>query len=231
MNRENVNDSTATGTSGRTGEDRFIRETGLAAEIAGIAGPVAESLGFRLVRVLIGGGVDGQTIQIMAERPDGTMAIEDCEAISRDLSAVLDTYDPMPDAYRLEVSSPGIDRPLVRASDFEDWQGYEARVELKEAVSGRKRWRGELEGFEDGEVRMICEIEGQGPQVVGFPISMITEAKLMLTDELVRESLRSNNQDKKQARKQDRSKSARKDNGKPGKTARAQSPGPIKTSE
>ena len=172
-----------------TQSPRFFRETGLAGQVAQIAEPVIEGLGYRLVRVKIS-GQDGQTVQIMAERPDGSMTVEDCETISRDLSAVLDTFDPLPGAYRLEISSPGIDRPLVRASDFEDWAGYEARVELNEAVSGRKRWRGDLEGLIDGEVRMVCEIDGMGPQTVGFPLELVAEARLVLTDDLIREALR-----------------------------------------
>lgn len=182
---------------------RFIRETGIAAEIASMVEPVLEGLGYRLVRVMIS-GQDGQTVQIMAERPDGTMAIEDCETVSRNLSPLLDTFDPISGAYRLEISSPGIDRPLVRPGDFEDWQGYEARVELKEAVDGRKRWRGEIEGFEAGEVRMICEIEGadgsKSPHVVGFPVGMVAEAKLMLTDDLIRDALRRDNKNRKTGR-------------------------------
>ena len=187
--------------SGIASEPRFIRETGQAGEIAGVVEPVLEGLGYRLVRVVMS-GQDGQTLQIMAERPDGSMTIEDCETVSRDLSPILDTFDPVSGAYRLEVSSPGIDRPLVRASDFETWSGFEARVELKQAVSGRKRWRGELEGIEADEVRMICEIEDpEGPKgsdgkgkvghhTVGFPVAMVAEAKLVLTDDLVREALR-----------------------------------------
>ena len=173
-------------------EPRFIHETGVAAEIASVVEPVLQGLGYRLVRIAIS-GQDGQTLQIMAERPDGTMTIEDCETVSRDLSPVLDTFDPVTGAYRLEISSPGIDRPLVRASDFDGWSGFEARVELKQAVSGRKRWRGELEGFEGDEVRMICEFDDAdgkpARQVVGFPIAMVSEAKLMLTDELIRDAL------------------------------------------
>src|SRR5690606_5841407 len=130
---------------------RFIRETGLAAEIAELVEPTVEDLGFRLVRVQILGR-DGPTVQIMAERPGGTITIEDCEEISRQLSPLLDAHDPLRGSYRLEVSSPGIDRPLVRPSDFEDWAGHEAKIELKELVGGRKRYRGVLEGFEDGEV-------------------------------------------------------------------------------
>ncbi|MGE0626617.1 MAG: ribosome maturation factor RimP [Hyphomicrobiaceae bacterium] len=191
----------------RAAGKRFIRETGLAAEIAGIAEPVLEGLGFRLVRVQVSGR-DGVTIQIMAERPDGTMTIEDCEAVSRDLSAVLDTFDPVHGSYRLEVSSPGIDRPLVRPSDFEDWQGSEARIELKEAVGGRKRWRGELEGFEDGEVRLICDIEGEdgatSRQVVGFPVALIADAKLVMTDDLIRNALARSNRERKAARQSKR---------------------------
>ena len=194
MNRETGEPANVDGGAKRPDNDRFYRETGLASEIARIAEPVLEGLGFRLVRVQISGqagGKEGQIIQIMAERPDGSMTITDCETVSRDVSAVLDSLDPVRSAYRLEVSSPGIDRPLVRPSDFDDWAGHEARIELKELVSGRKRWRGELEGIEDGEVRVVCDIEGQGLQTVGFPIALIAEAKLMLTDDLVREALRS----------------------------------------
>ena len=168
---------------------RFIRETGLAAEIAALVEPALEDLGFRLVRVQVHGR-DGPTVQVMAERPSGTITIDDCEAISRDLSPLLDAHDPVPGSYRLEISSPGIDRPLVRPSDFEDWAGYEARIELKESVGGRKRFRGILEGYEDGEVRMECTLDQQGTQVLGFPVDLIAEAKLVLTDELVREALR-----------------------------------------
>ncbi len=169
---------------------RFVIEHGQAGEIATIAEPILEGLGFRLVRVKISGGEAGPIVQVMAERPDGTMAIEDCETVSRDLSAVFDTFDPISGAYRLEVSSPGIDRPLVRPSDFEDWSGHEVKIELKEPVSGRKRWRGEIEGLFEGEARVVCEIEGMGPQTVGFPVSLIAEARLVLTDALIREALR-----------------------------------------
>lgn len=178
-------------------EARFNQETGLALEIAALAEPVLASLGFRLVRVQISGR-DGQTVQIMAERPGGTMRIEDCEAISRELSPLLDAYDPLPGSYRLEVSSPGIDRPLVRASDFVDWRGYEAKVELKAPVGGRKRHRGVLQGYEHGEVRMASELE-EGRQVIGFPVNLIADAKLVLTDELVRETLRRAKRDRKHA--------------------------------
>lgn len=169
---------------------RFALEHGQAGEIATIAEPILEGLGYRLVRVKISGGEAGPIVQVMAERPDGTMAIEDCETVSRDLSAVFDTFDPISGAYRLEVSSPGIDRPLVRPSDFDDWSGHEVKIELKEPVSGRKRWRGEIEGLVEGEARVVCEIEGLGQQTVGFPVSLIAEARLVLTDALIREALR-----------------------------------------
>ena len=109
--------------------------------------------------------------------------------ISRQVSPLLDVNDMIPDAYRLEISSPGIDRPLVRPSDFEDWAGHEAKLELKEPIDGRKRFRGELEGFEDGEVRLVCELDGRGRQHLGFPISLVSDAKLVLTDDLIREAL------------------------------------------
>ena len=133
-------------------QDRYFRESGPAADLAALVEPVLADLGFRLVRVQLS-GKEGQTLQIMAERPDGTMSVGDCELVSKQLSPVLDAYDPLPGAYRLEISSPGIDRPLVRPSDFEDWAGFEARIELNQPVNGRKRFRGVLEGFEDGEVR------------------------------------------------------------------------------
>lgn len=158
---------------------RFIRETGPARQIADLAEPVLEELGFRLVRVKLSGR-DGGTVQIMAERPSGEMSVEDCAAISRRLSPVLDAYDPMPGRYRLEVSSPGIDRPLVRPRDFAIWVGHEAKLELKELVDGRKRFRGVIEGVEGGEVRLKVELDGKSePVVVGLPFSLISEAKLV----------------------------------------------------
>src|SRR5690606_24581706 len=111
-------------------DDRFIQETGLASDVARLVEPVLDSLGFRLVRIEISGR-DGKTVQIMAERPDGSMTIDDCEAVSKAVSPVLDVADVVADSYRLEVSSPGIDRPLVRPSDFVDWAGSEAKIELQ----------------------------------------------------------------------------------------------------
>ena len=168
--------------------DRFIREAGLAGRVAAIIEPALKDRGFRLVRVAISGG-EAKTVQVMAERTDGTMTIEDCEAISRDISPLLDVHDPITGFYRLEVSSPGIDRPLVRPTDFEDWAGYEAKIELKEPIGGRKRFRGTLEGFEDGEVRIDTDLGDAGRSVIGLPVGLIAEAKLVLTDELIREAL------------------------------------------
>lgn len=171
------------------GERRFVRETGAAGEIAALAEPVLEDIGFRLVRVTVSGR-DGGTVQIMAERPDGTMSVDDCAEASRRLSPLLDAHDPMPGRYHLEVSSPGIDRPLVRPEDFETWAGCEAKVELNEAVDGRKRFRGRIEGFADGEVRLEVAPEGDdGPRVMGFPAGMIATAKLVMSDDLLKTAL------------------------------------------
>jgi ribosome maturation factor RimP len=175
--------------SGQLSDARFIGETGLAGQIATIVEPVLADLGFRLVRV-VSSGRNGSTVQIMAERPDGMLTVEECAEISRRLSPVLDVHDPIQGQYTLEVSSPGIDRPLVRPSDFEAWAGYEAKIELKEPISGRKRFRGMLEGVEHDEVRIEVDLDQLGRQVVGLPIGLVGEARLVLTDELIREALR-----------------------------------------
>jgi len=168
---------------------RFLRETGVAAEVATVVEPVLEDLGFRLVRIKIQGGAADKIVQLMAERPDGTITIDDCEVISKQISPVLDVADPVVGAYRLEVSSPGIDRPLVRPSDFEDWSGHEAKIELIEPVDGRRKFKGVLEGFEDGEVRLKADTGEHGVQHLGLPVNLISDAKLVLTDELIREAL------------------------------------------
>src|SRR4026208_1801449 len=156
---------------------RFARETGPARVIADLAEPVLEELGFRLVRVKVSGR-DGGTVQIMAEKPTGEMTVEDCATISRRLSPVLDAYDPMPGHSRLDGYSPGSGRPLVRPSDFALWAGHEAKVELKELVDGRKRFRGVSEGVEDDEARLRIELEGKDELVtVGLPFSLISEAR------------------------------------------------------
>ncbi len=169
-------------------DDRFLRETGVAASVVLLIEPVLTDMGFRLVRVTVGGR-DSPILQIMAERPDGTITIDECEQISRQVSAVLDVHDVISAAYRLEISSPGIDRPLVRMQDFEDWAGYEAKIELSQPVDGRKRFRGKIEGYEGDEVRIECDLDQIGITVLGFPAALIADARLVLTDELVREAL------------------------------------------
>src|ERR1700748_1583881 len=128
-------------------EPRLVVEPGVAARVSAVAAPVLEQLGYRLVRIKISGEA-GCTVQIMAERPDGSMQIEDCEAVSRAMSPVLDIADPIDKAYRLEISSPGIDRPLVRRSDFERYAGHLVKIEMTVASHGRKRFRGMLVGVE-----------------------------------------------------------------------------------
>jgi ribosome maturation factor RimP len=170
-------------------EPRLVTETGLAARIAAIAEPVLNGLGFRLVRVRISGR-DGMTVQIMAERPDGSFSIDDCEAASRTLSPALDVEDAIPGGYRLELSSPGIDRPLVRRSDFERAKGHEAKIEMEFAVDGRKRFRGEIEGVEETGARLRFVNSAGETQSALLPIGDMAEARLVLTDALVAESLK-----------------------------------------
>jgi len=170
-------------------EPRLIAETGAAARIAAVVAPVLIDLGFRLVRVRIS-GQDGCTVQIMAERPDGSMAIEECEAVSRALSPVLDVADPIDRAYRLEISSPGLDRPLVRRSDFERHIGRVVKVELAIALDGRRRYRGNLVGIDDLGAQIGVEDRPEGAADVRLPFDDITDAKLVLTDDLIAAALR-----------------------------------------
>src|SRR3984957_3885479 len=134
-------------------EPRVVVERGAAARVSAVAGPVLQGMGYRLVRIKISGEA-GCTVQIMAERPDGSMQIEDCEAISKALSPVLDIADPIERAYRLEISSPGIDRPLVRRSDFERYAGHLVKIEMAVPHDGRKRFRGALAGVEGEQVKL-----------------------------------------------------------------------------
>jgi ribosome maturation factor RimP len=171
-------------------EPRLIIEQGMAARVAAIATPVLTGMGYRLVRVRVS-GTSGCTVQIMAERPDGSMAIEDCEAASRALSPVFDVEDPIDREYRLEISSPGIDRPLVRRSDFERYAGHEMKVEMAAALDGRKRFRGTLLGVDGEAARLRRKDAAEGEEAdVLLPIADMAEARLVLTDALVRESLR-----------------------------------------
>ena len=163
---------------------RLIREAGLEARIANIVEPVVTDLGYELVRVKVS-AVNGMTVQIMAERPDGSMTVDDCERLSRNISPAMDVADPVGREYRLEVSSPGIDRPLTRVKDFETWAGHEAKLETEQAVDGRKRFRGTLLGVKEraAGVRLV-----DSPQAsdVWLPLDDIAEAKLVLTDALIK---------------------------------------------
>jgi ribosome maturation factor RimP len=177
-------------TASERSEPRLVAETGLAARVAGVAEPVLENLGFRIVRVRIS-AMSGMTVQIMAERPDGAMSIGDCERASRALSPVLDVEDVIDRAYRLEISSPGIDRPLVRRSDFERFAGHVVKLEMAVARDGRRRFRGVLLGV-DGETASIRREDAREGEAVEvrLPIADMAEARLVLTDALVTESLR-----------------------------------------
>jgi ribosome maturation factor RimP len=152
--------------------------------IAEIVAPTVEALGFGLVRIRVMGG-RRQTLQIMAERPDGRMEVDDCADLSRAISAVLDVEDPIDREYTLEVSSPGIDRPLTRLEDFERWKGWTARLETDEMIGGRKRFKGELVGIEGDAVLLEIE-EGE----IAIPFAALSDAKLVLTDDLIEASLR-----------------------------------------
>src|SRR5262252_6524085 len=175
--------------AGASTEPRLIAETGTAARVAALAEPVLAELGYRLVRVRIS-GADGCTVQVMAERPDGTMQIEDCEAASRALSPVLDAEDPIERAYRLEISSPGLDRPLVRRSDFERHIGQVVKIELAAALQGRRRYRGNLVGIDDAGASIRMEDGRDGAASVQLPSDDMTDARLVLTDNLIAASLR-----------------------------------------
>jgi ribosome maturation factor RimP len=170
-------------------EPRLITEPGRAARVAVLAEPVLAGLGYRLVRVRIS-GFAGCTVQIMAERRDGTMSIDDCEAASRALSPVFDVADLIEGSYRLEISSPGIDRPLVRRSDFNRYAGHVAQIEMQVPIDGRKRFRGELLGTDGECARLRCEETND----ILLRIDDMAEARLVLTDALVAESLRKSKQ-------------------------------------
>ncbi|RAH99801.1 ribosome maturation factor RimP [Acuticoccus sediminis] len=168
-------------------DDRIITETGLDARIARIVAPSLEGLGYRLVRVRVT-AQNGCTVQIMAERPDGTLNVEDCEAISHAVSPALDVDDPISKAYHLEVSSPGIDRPLVRREDFERWSGHEAKLETAIPIDGRRRWRGIILGVDGDNVHLrLAEL---GAEKVHVPLGELSDARLVLTDALVEQSLK-----------------------------------------
>ncbi|MBO0346416.1 ribosome maturation factor RimP [Roseibium limicola] len=170
-------------------EARIVVEQGLEARVAAIVEPVIEDLGCRLVRIKIS-AANGCTLQIMAERPDGTMTVEDCEAVSRGVSPALDVDDPINRAYHLEVSSPGIDRPLVRVGDFERWAGHELKAEMSVPQNGRKRFRGILLGVKgDAAMLRLPDVREGEEDTVALPIADIGEAKLVLTDDLITAAL------------------------------------------
>lgn len=150
-----------------------------AEKVKAIVEPTVEAMGYELVRVSYGGGTRPK-LQIMAERPDGTMGVDDCAALSQELSALLDVEDPIASEYVLEVSSPGVDRPLTRPKDFDRWAGFEAKVELESPVDGRRRFKGRLLGREDDRVKMT--VDGQD---VVLPLDRVAKAKLVMTDELL----------------------------------------------
>ncbi len=165
-------------------EKRYIKETGLEARIARIVEPVANGLGFSLVRVKIT-PENGTTLQIMAEDQNGRFTIMDCEALSKDLSPALDVEDPIDREYHLEVSSPGIDRPLVRRRDYERYLGHEAKVELADLVNGRKRFRGLIKAVDDEAVTItLPDAPGGTDPDHRLLLANIAEAKLVMTDKL-----------------------------------------------
>ncbi|EAU48116.1 ribosome maturation factor RimP [Salipiger bermudensis] len=167
----------------------LIAKSAIDRRLAEIVTPVIEDLGFELVRLRLMSGKTA-TLQIMAERPEGGIEVDECADISTAVSAVLDVEDPIIDAYALEVSSPGIDRPLTRLKDFDTYEGYEAKIETQEMIDGRKRWRGVLAGIEGSEVLFNIEGEGGEEQTIGLQFDWLSDAKLILTDDLIRDMLR-----------------------------------------
>jgi ribosome maturation factor RimP len=166
----------------------LIAKTAIDRRLAEIITPVIEDLGYELVRVRLQGGKTA-TLQIMADRPEGGINVDDCAQISTAVSATLDVEDPIEDNYHLEVSSPGIDRPLTRLKDFGTFEGYEARLDLNQAIDGRKKFKGVLAGVEGTEVLINIEDQGQ-THTIGLEFDLLSDAKLVLTDELIKEMLR-----------------------------------------
>lgn len=188
-------------TEGLLGDDRIIRETGLDARIAGIVRPVLAAAGFRLVRVRLT-GQNGLTLQIMVEREDGTMDVDGCEEASRAVSPALDVEDPIDRAYHLEISSPGIDRPLVRKDDFAAALGHLAKLETAVPVAERRRFRGRIVAADDEAVTIERDQAAYGEEpTVRVPFDALAEAKLILTDELVREALRKDKEARQAAKR------------------------------
>ena len=166
----------------------LIAKAAIDRRIAEIITPVVEDMGFEIVRIRLMSGKES-TLQIMAQKADGTIEVDECATISTAVSAVLDVEDPIIDAYTLEVSSPGIDRPLTRVKDFDQWAGYTAKIETTELIDGRRRFSGTLAGTQDGEVLITIQEHGQD-LTIGLEFDWLSDAKLVLTDELIREVLR-----------------------------------------
>ena len=166
----------------------LIAKTAIDRRLAEIIRPVIEDLGFELVRIRLQGGKTA-TLQIMADRPDGGINVDDCAEISTMVSATLDVEDPIEDKYNLEVSSPGIDRPLTRLKDFATFEGYDAKLETNQPIDGRKRFTGVLAGVEGEDVLINIDVGGE-TQTIGLNFDWLSDAKLMLTDELIAEMLR-----------------------------------------
>jgi len=185
-----------------TNEPRLIVETGLDQRVAAIIEPVLVGMGFRLVRVRLL-NLNGLTLQVMTERNDGTMTVQDCEEVSTAISPVLDVEDPIDKAYHLEVSSPGIDRPMVRKSDFQRWIGHIVKCETSILVDNRKRFRGKIVAVDaDGFTIERDEATRGEEQKVTIPFSTLAEAKLILTDDLIRDALRADKLAKAEAANQ-----------------------------
>lgn len=167
----------------------LIAKAAMDRRIADIITPVIEDMGFEVVRVRLMTSTKETILQVMAQKPDGTIEVDDCGNISTAISAVLDVEDPVVEAYSLEVSSPGIDRPLTRLKDFDQWAGYTAKIETTELIDGRRRFKGTLAGTEDDEV--LITLDDQAEEVtIGLKFEWLSDAKLVLTDELIREVLR-----------------------------------------
>ena len=171
-------------------EERLILESGVEARVVSVIEPIIRDLGYRLVRVRLL-GQNGLTLQIMVERPDGTVDVNDCEAVSLEISPVLDIDDPIDREYHLEVSSPGIDRPLMRRSDFERWLGHTAKLETNRLVGGRKRFKGELMQLDGAELTLKrATIGPDESDTVSLDVTDLADARLVLTDELIRDALK-----------------------------------------
>jgi ribosome maturation factor RimP len=194
----------ADGEAGVKSDERIVRESGIEARIAAIVEPVLDAAGYRLVRVRLT-SQNGQTLQIMAERPDGTMTVEDCEEASRVLSPALDVEDPLDSAYNLEISSPGIDRPLVRMSDFAAAQGHLVKVETSVVVDGRKRFRGQIAGVDESGFTVERDQPAYGEEPTArIPFDALAEARLVLTEDLIRDALKQDKKERQERRKRRR---------------------------